>query len=270
MVINVLFFGDVVGRIGRKALFKHLPDLKNKYNPDLTIINGENSANGRGITSKIYQEYISNGIDCITSGNHIYDSKEILNRMDAFPDLIRPINYPESNPGHILFAKKIRQTPIAVLNVLGQIFMPPTNNPFQALEQKIKNLKEEYPIVIIDMHAEATSEKRALASCFAKEQTVSAVIGTHTHVQTADEQILNDSVAFITDVGMVGAYQSILGMSEDSVIERFLTNIPVRFNPPQDDDQVIINFVYLTFDETTGKAISIERKYIVEKHVDMT
>ncbi|MEK6557967.1 MAG: TIGR00282 family metallophosphoesterase, partial [Candidatus Margulisiibacteriota bacterium] len=213
--MNILFFGDIVGKIGRDVFFAELPRLKRKFSPDLIIVNGENSANGRGITSKIYHHFLDEGVHCITSGNHVFDNKEILPHLRNCPALIRPINYPEVTPGIRIFTTLLGGTKVAVVSVMGQVFMPPIDNPFHALETLLKNDLQTFPVIIVDFHAEATSEKLAFGLHFAGR--VSAVIGTHTHVQTADAEILNSHTGYITDVGMSGAKHAILGMEPSAV-----------------------------------------------------
>ena len=246
-MIKVLFFGDVVGRIGRDSLFKKLPMLKQLYSPDLLIINGENSANGKGITNRIYDAYKKNGIDCITSGNHIFDNKDIVDSIDSLSDMIRPINYPRATPGNKIFVKKINGVKVAVINILGQVFMPPIDNPFQCMDDLLCSELQDIPVIIVDIHAEATSEKKAFGCHFAGR--VSAVLGTHTHVPTADRQIINNYTGFISDVGMVGAADSILGMAKENVITKFLTQVPVKFAPPETDLQVQMDYVYMEINE---------------------
>ncbi|OGI11152.1 MAG: metallophosphoesterase [Candidatus Margulisbacteria bacterium GWF2_35_9] len=259
-MLKVLFFGDIVGKLGRECFFDILPELKKKHSPDLIIVNGENSANGRGITAKIYRSYLSAGVTCITSGNHIFDNKEILNNMGSLNALIRPLNYPKNTPGNYIFKTTINGTNIAILNLLGQVFMPPIDNPFNTFEEVLNKELKDSQIIIVDIHAEATSEKKAFAYYFSKR--ISAVIGTHTHIQTNDTEIIDNHTAYITDVGMLGAKNSILGMEKESIIQRFISNMPERISPLDIDSEAIINYVDMEF-EPSGKAKSINAHKII-------
>jgi metallophosphoesterase (TIGR00282 family) len=259
-MITVLFVGDVVGKIGRDALIGQLPALKSTYKPDLIIVNGENSANGKGITTRVVEEYLKAGVHCITSGNHVFDNREIQADMGSISELIRPLNYSPRVPGNIVYKTTIGKTTIGVINVLGQVFMPPINHPFDTVEDVLESELADTDIIILDVHAEATSEKKALALHFAGR--LSAVVGTHTHVQTSDACILNDYTAFLTDVGMVGARNSILGMESEPVIQRFLTAMPERFSPPVSDSERILDFTVMEF-EPSGKATHIESHHLI-------
>jgi 2',3'-cyclic-nucleotide 2'-phosphodiesterase len=254
-MIRALFFGDVVGRIGRNCFLEQLPRIKRSFNPDLIIVNGENSAKGKGITSKICKAYYNSGVDCITSGNHIYDNREILDKMNDLPYLIRPMNYPSKNPGNTIFRTKINNSEIAIVNFLGQVFMPPTDNPFTIMEYLLEHELNDTPFIFVDFHGEATSEKKAFAYHFKKR--VSVIMGSHTHVQTSDAEVIDQHTAYITDVGMIGAKNSILGMKPDPALHRFLTNMPSRLDPPDDDHDMIFNFISVDIDDD-GKATKIE------------
>lgn len=253
--MNILFFGDIVGKIGRDVFFAELPRLKRKFSPDLILVNGENSANGRGITSKIYHRFLEEGVHCITSGNHVFDNKEILPHLQHCPALIRPINYPEVTPGIRLFTCRIHEIKVSVVSVMGQVFMPPIDNPFHALDTLLRNELAMCPVIFVDFHAEATSEKLAFGLHFAGR--VSAVIGTHTHVQTADAQIIEGFTGYITDVGMAGAKHSILGMDSSSVLRRFVTSLPEKLSPPEHDTHAILDYVFLET-SSNGKTTAIE------------
>ncbi len=251
-MIKILFFGDIVGEIGREAFFKKLPSLKKEHQSDFIIVNGENIANGKGITPHIYYELLDNGVDCITSGNHVFDNKEILEQMEEYTRLIRPLNYPETVPGNTSFSTTIKGISVTIINLLGQVFLPPIDSPFYITENFLKTNQSE--ITLIDFHAEATSEKKAFAYHFQKK--VSAIIGTHTHVQTNDAEIMDGHTAYITDVGMIGAKNSIIGMKPEPVLKRFLTSMPERFAPPKKDDFTLLNYAEIII-EKTGKAKSI-------------
>lgn len=262
-MIKVLFFGDIVGEIGREAFLKELPSLKTQHQPDLIVLNGENLAHGKGITPQIYYNLLDNGVDCITSGNHVFDNKDIIEQMDEYTHLIRPLNYAKTVPGNTYYSIKVKDTSVTIINLLGQVFLPPIDNPFLATDNFIETINSD--IIIIDFHAEATSEKKAFAHYFTTR--VSAVLGTHTHVQTNDAEILENHTAYITDVGMIGAKNSIIGMKPEPVLRRFLTSMPERFSPPKKDFYSLLNYVALTF-EKNGKAKSINAysKLIKNEH----
>lgn len=260
--MRVLFIGDIYGKTGRVVLKNNIACLKEQYAPDYVIANGENTAGGKGITPTLLQELLSMGADVVTSGNHIYARKEIL---PAFSDenikLLRPLNYAETCPGKGYTILKNGCSPLCVINVSGRAFMEPCDNPFYAVESVLDQVKKEARNIVVDFHGEATSEKAAFAWYF--DGRVSAVIGTHTHVQTADERILPFGTAFITDAGMTGPHEGIIGASRDTVIEKFLTGMPAYFTSQEGRGQ--LNAVILELCEKTGKAINIERINNVEK-----
>jgi len=258
--INILFIGDIVGRLGREIVKEILPSLKKELQPDFILINGENAAAGYGITKKVYGELIETGIDVITMGNHMFDKKEMIKELEACPNLLRPANYPKGVPGKDYIILEKKGIKIGVINLIGRVFMQALDCPFKAGEEIIAKIKKEASIIIIDMHAEATSEKYAMG--FYLDGKVSAVIGTHTHVQTSDERILPSGTAYISDIGMVGAYNSIIGMDIKSIIERFLTQIPHRFEPVKEGPG-LFNAVTFKIDAGTGKAIEIKRIFKV-------
>jgi len=257
--VKVLFIGDIIGEPGRKALKAQFAGLIEAHHPDLVIANGENAAGGFGITSEIADELFFLGVDVLTSGNHIWDKKEIepyLNKQDR---LIRPANYPAGNPGSGSVVVSTRSAgDAAVLNLEGNVFMSNLDNPFRVAEREIEKLKKQTPVIIIDFHAEATSEKIALA--WHLDGKASAVIGTHTHVQTADERILPGGTGFITDVGMTGPTDSIIGVKKEQAIARFLYQTPHRFEIPK--GPVHLCAVLLDIDAKSGKALSIQRIHI--------
>jgi metallophosphoesterase (TIGR00282 family) len=259
---RVLFIGDVIGRPGRVAVGITLPELKKQYKPQLVIANGENLAGGLGITRETAEELFSYGVDILTTGNHVWDKKEFLEYIDLDDRILRPANYPEGVPGKgyvVLDAKRESgnpaQYPVAIFNLSGRIFMDPLDDPFVAAKDIVQKLREEANVIILDFHAEATSEKIAMGWYLDGE--VSAVIGTHTHVQTADETILPNHTAYITDVGMTGPINSVIGVKKDLIIQRFLTQMPTRFDVAKGD--VIVAGVIVDIDPVTGRAISIER-----------
>jgi metallophosphoesterase (TIGR00282 family) len=255
-----LFLGDVIGRPGRKVLKKYLPDLVEKNAPSFIVANGENAAGGIGITPQICQELLDH-VDVLTSGNHIWDKREAISYLDKEPRLLRPANYPPKNPGKGLYVFEIDSgLKIGVLNLQGRVFMEPIDCPFRTADLELEKIKDQDILTIVDFHAEATSEKQAMG--WYLDGKVSAVIGTHTHVQTADERILPQGTAFITDVGMVGGYDSVIGIKRDQAIQRFLTSRPQRFQPGKRG--MIFSAVFVEVDALSGKALSIRRELIVE------
>ena len=257
--MEVLFIGDIIGEPGRKIIRAQLGSMVEAYHPDLIIANGENAAGGFGITSEIADELLFLGIDVLTSGNHVWDKKEIEPYMAKQNRLIRPANYPEGNPGLgsvVIATRSVGD--VAVLNLEGRVFMSNLEDPFRIAEREIEKLKKHTSVVIIDFHAEATSEKNALA--WYLDGKASAIIGTHTHVQTADERVLPGGTAFITDVGMTGPTDSVIGVKKEQAIARFLYQTPHRFEIPK--GPVHLCAVLIKIEEKTGKANSIERIYI--------
>ncbi|MFH1825792.1 MAG: TIGR00282 family metallophosphoesterase [bacterium] len=255
-LFKILFIGDIIGKLGRKVCAEVLPGLKKELSPDLIVANGENSAHGYGITEKIYQELLALGIDALTMGNHIWDKKELLKDIDKYPMLVRPANYPAGVPGkdHLIIEKNGAK--VALTNVSGRTFMNPLDCPFQAMEKLVPALLQQAKIVIVDIHAEATSEKCALG--WFLDGKVSAVVGTHTHVQTADERILPVGTAYISDIGMVGARDSIIGMKKEPILKRFVTQIPERFEPTEEGPG-IFNAVLISINPVSGMAKEIKR-----------
>ncbi len=250
---KILFFGDITGRPGRMAVSNYLYSLGNDK-PDFIIANVENASHGFGLTKKNYDELLSRGIDCFTSGNHIWDKKEIFEYINDDEVLVRPLNYPENTPGAgcRIFEKKDKK--IAVLNALGQVFMPPVDSPWEALIEKIEEIKSCVDYIIVDFHGEATAEKIALGR-YLSEVGVKLFIGTHTHVQTADEKIIN-GMGYITDAGFCGSVNGVIGMDYETSIKRFLTAFPVRYEVAS-ADTVQVNAVEAVFDST--KTVSIKR-----------
>jgi len=253
--LKILFIGDIVGSLGRKIVKKLLPELKKDIKPDLVLVNAENSAHGYGITEKIYNELIGEGIDAITMGNHIFDKREIIKSLEIFDKIVRPANYPPSVPGrdHLIIEKN--GVKIGIINLLGRVFMPAVDCPFRTGEAIADKIKEKTNIILVDIHAEATSEKCAMG--YYLDGKVSAVLGTHTHVMTADEKILPGGTAFICDIGMVGAEDSIIGMKKEEILSRFLTQMPHHFEPGESGDG-LFNAVALKIAPETGKALEIK------------
>jgi len=253
---RILFIGDVIGRPGRFAIRSILPKFKERYKPQLIIANGENLAGGLGITQETADEVFSCGVDFLTTGNHIWDRREFLEDIDSFENIIRPANYPKGAPGSgYAIIDSAEDVPIAIFNLSGRVFMESLDDPFAAAMDIVSKLREEAKIIVLDFHAEATSEKVAMG--WYLDGQVSAVIGTHTHVQTADERILPKGTAYITDVGMTGPVNSIIGTKKDLIIRKFLTQMPVRFEVAKGD--VRVSAVIFDVNTLTGKATSIER-----------
>jgi len=261
--IRVLLLGDVVGNIGRSMFKKHIKTLKAEHTIDFVIVNGENSMNnGRGITSRIVEFFKNNGADVITSGNHIWDQYEIQEYLNTHQDLLRPANFPAACPGSGFTVVNCGEVAVGVINVQGRVFMREnTDCPLQTVDKIICDLQTKTKIIIIDFHAEATAEKLALA--FHVEGRVSAVVGTHTHIQTADERILPGGTAYITDLGMAGSLNSMIGMTQESVMPTFLLQMPSRFivdtKPP-----VVMSGVVVEIHVETGKALDIQRIRVID------
>ena len=253
--MNVLMIADVVARPGRKAVLERLRDLRQKYQADIVTMNAENVAGGFSITPAIADELFDRGIDLMTSGNHIFDKAEVIPYIEKNPRLLRPANYPPTTPGKGLFVGEINGFKVAVLNLLGRVFMPPVDDPFRAAEECLEKIPDDVKVRLVDMHCEATSEKYAMG--WFLNGRVSAVVGSHTHVQTADERILDAGTAYITDIGMTGSYSGVIGMDKWQIIERF-TKIPAPRAEHSKGD-VWICAVVIEIDETTGKANRIER-----------
>lgn len=226
--MNVLIFGDIFGRPGRQIVAEHLPSLLEKYKPELIVANGENAAGGFGLTKKVAEELFALGIHVLTSGNHIWDQKEMYTYIGQEPRILRPANYPPTVPGASAFIHRSVGGVIAVLNLIGRVFMGDYDCPFRTADSLLTALPEDVTHVIVDFHGEATSEKIALARYL--DGRISALVGTHTHVATADEQILPRGTAYITDLGMCGPINGILGVEPDAVINKFLTQLPARFS----------------------------------------
>lgn len=261
--MKILFIGDVVGSPGREMVKEYLPKLKEKYRPTMTIVNGENAAAGKGITEPIYRGFLEWGAQAITMGNHTWDRKEIFDFIDDAKYLIRPANFPENNPGKGMLFLTINGLEVAIINLQGRTFLPAIDDPFQKADELIEEARKRTNIIFIDFHGEATSEKQAFG--WYVDGRVSAVVGTHTHTQTADERILPKGTAYITDVGMTGPYDGILGVEREAVLKRFLTAMPVRFEITKKGRRQL-NGVLISIDEKTGKATAIKRILINDDH----
>ena len=251
--MKILFIGDIVGNPGRAATTEFLNEHRHEY--DFIVANGENAAGGKGLTFEIVDQLLASGVSVITTGNHVWDKKEILDFIDTTPQLIRPANYPAEVPGRgfIIASSDDGQTQLAVINLAGQIFMNRYTNPFHALNDILLEVKSVTPYVLLDFHAEATSEKIAMG--WHADGRVGVVVGTHTHVQTADARVLPQGTAYITDVGMTGPHDSVIGTRIEDVINGFLTMMPTRFTVAKDN--VKLSAVEIELDEQTGMAVSI-------------
>lgn len=259
--ISILFLGDIIGRPGRHVLDKHLSHLIERLSPTVVIANGENAAGGAGMTMKIARELFVR-VDVLTSGNHIWDKREVLEILDKEPYLLRPANYPQVNPGRgACVFEADSGAKVGVMNLQGRVFMEPLDCPFRTADKELEILKAATPVIILDFHAEATSEKQALG--WYLDGRVSAVIGTHTHVTTADERILPKGTAYISDVGMVGGYNAVIGIKKEAGVARFLTSRSQRFEPSKEGS--ILSSVFIEVDAQTGKALSIRREMIIEE-----
>jgi len=252
--MKILFIGDVVGKPARIYLADFLPGLRKELGLDFVIANGENAAGGSSITLDTAKDLFNSGIDLITSGDHIFKKKEAKDVL-ANTDTLRPLNYGQAAAGKGYLIKEVGGTRIAVVNLLGRVFMQPADCPFKAIKELLEEIRSQAKIIIVDMHAEATSEKLAMGYFLA--QKVTAVVGTHTHIPTADERIIEGFTAYITDVGMTGSFDSILGRQKSQIIERFVTNMPVRFDLAQND--IRLQGVLIEADQDSGKAFSIKR-----------
>jgi metallophosphoesterase (TIGR00282 family) len=265
--MNILIIGDVVGSPGRAIMKKAMPRVLRKWDVDYCIANVENAAGGFGVTREVCEELMALGVDCMTSGNHIWDKKEIVPVIGQMPQLLRPANYPPDQPGrgsHVGQGKDSR-VPVATLNLSGRVFMNGAiDDPFRAAQQEVERLRKEAAVVIVDMHAEATSEKMALG--YFLDGKVSAVVGTHTHVPTCDHRILPQGTAYCSDLGMTGPYDSVIGVEAETIVKRFVTGMPGRFETAKGDPRLAAAVV--TVDPATGRARGIERMLIAEGDVE--
>ncbi len=256
MPVNILFIGDIVGKPGRQAVSRELHRLVDRHRIDLVIANGENASGGFGITVETARELFATGIQFITTGNHVWDKKDAFDYLDREARIVRPANYPDGTPGK---GARMVFTPggvgVGIINLEGRIFMNNLECPFKVADREVAGLSTSTRIIFVDFHAEATSEKTALG--WYLDGRVSAVVGTHTHVQTADERILTDGTAYITDAGMTGAFDSVIGVRKDEPIQKFLTQLPAKFEVAKKD--IRLNGVVVRVDEVSGKALAIER-----------
>ncbi len=262
--MKLLFIGDIVGQPGRRAVTELIPKLRAQHGINFIVANGENSAGGSGITPATAKEIFDAGVNVITTGDHLWDQKEVVTLLQTDSRVLRPINYPAGVVGTGSGVFEIPNfPPIAVLNVQGRTFMPPLENPFTIMRDEVERLRKQAKIIFVDVHAEATAEKIALARML--DGQVSAVVGTHTHVQTADEQIFPGGTAFLCDAGFTGPQESVLGREIDPIVKRFLTNTPQRFGVAT--ERIVLNGALIDIDTVTGKATSIQR---VSERLDST
>lgn len=259
MPVKLLFIGDIVGGPGRQAVSRELHRLVDRYRVDLVIANGENAAGGFGITEETARELYGLGVDILTSGNHVWDKKESFPYIRREERLVRPANYPPGTAGRgSVVARTAGGVKVGILNLEGRVFMNSLDCPFRIADQEVGRLREEASVILVDFHAEATSEKMALG--WYLDGRVSAVIGTHTHVQTADERILPGGTAYLTDAGMTGSFDSVIGIKKELAVERFVTLMPTRFEVAKKD--IRLNGAVIEVDESTGSALGIERIFI--------
>lgn len=259
--MRILMTGDVFGRTGRRAFAEHTAKLKKEKNIDMVVVNGENAAHGKGLTLPTLNALYSGGADVVTTGNHIWDKKDVLAFIDQEPFLLRPANYPANTPGKGFCIFPYKAKNIGVINLQGRVFMNSLDCPFSCASEILKEIQRECDIILVDFHAEATSEKMALA--YFLDGKITALVGTHTHVQTADEKILPNGTAYITDLGMTGPINSIIGVQPDSVVEQFTSCIMKKFEPAE--GSCVYCGLIIEVDDKTNRAVKVERIQITEK-----
>jgi 2',3'-cyclic-nucleotide 2'-phosphodiesterase len=263
--VNLLFIGDIFGRVGRDLVRAAVPRLVERHEIDLVIANAENSAGGFGITRETGEEILAAGVDVMTSGNHVWDKKEALSYIALEPRLLRPLNYPAGVPGAGSYvARTARGDEVAIVNLMGRVFMLNIDDPFSLGRREVERLRARTPVVFVDFHAEATSEKIAMG--WHLDGVATAVIGTHTHVQTADEQVLPRGTAYLTDVGMTGPHDGIIGVEREPVIARFLNGLPARFESA--GGAARLHAVVINADATTGRASAITRLKLTKAEIE--
>ncbi|MGG3451268.1 TIGR00282 family metallophosphoesterase [Domibacillus aminovorans] len=261
--MELLFIGDIVGSPGRDMVSEYLPKLKQKYRPSMTIINGENAAGGRGITEKIYKTFMNDGANVITLGNHAWDNRDIFEFIDGAKWLVRPANFPEGVPGKGIAYVPAGEFEVAVINLQGRVFMNDLDCPFKKADELVEEARKRTPFIFVDFHAETTSEKQAMG--WFLDGRVTAVVGTHTHIQTADNRVLPGGTAYLTDAGMTGPYDGILGMEKEAIIKKFQNALPARFEVPK-EGRTQLSGCIVQADRKTGLAKSIRRILINEDH----
>lgn len=264
-MMNILMIGDIVGAPGRALVKQALPKVLRRHAIDYCVANAENLAGGNGVTRELAEELLSLGVNCLTSGNHIWDKREIMSVMDSMPQLLRPANYPAGQPGRGFHIGKSRTgVKVGTLNLSGRVFMNGSiDDPFTLGRRIAEDLRRETPVILVDMHAETTSEKTAMG--FFMDGLASVVVGTHTHVPTCDHRILPKGTAYCTDIGMTGPYDSVIGVEKDIIIKRFLDGLPAKFETAKADPRFAA--VIAKVDEDTGRASSIDRMFLSESEV---
>ncbi|AVL78390.1 TIGR00282 family metallophosphoesterase [Staphylococcus ureilyticus] len=260
--MRILFIGDIVGKIGREAISNYLPKLKQTYKPTVTIVNAENAAHGKGLTEKIYKSLLREGVDFMTMGNHTYGQRQIYDFIENANRMVRPANFPDEAPGVGMRYIQINEIKLAIINLQGRAFMQDIDDPFKKADALVTEAKKETDYIFVDFHAETTSEKNAMG--WYLDNRVSAVVGTHTHIQTSDERILPGGTGYITDVGMTGYYDGILGINREEVITRFITSLPQRHVVP-DEGRSVLSGVIIDLNKD-GKTKRIERILINDDH----
>jgi metallophosphoesterase (TIGR00282 family) len=262
--VKILFIGDIFGKPGREIAHRAIPALVATHDIDLVVANVENAAAGFGVTGDIAETILRYGVDVMTSGNHIWDKKEVLEYIPRQPRLLRPANFPAGVPGRGTWVGQTRTgEPVAVINVMGRVFMQPLDDPFATVLREIESVRGRARVIIVDFHAEATSEKAAMG--WHLDGRVTAIFGTHTHVQTADERILPKGTAYLTDVGMTGPHDSIIGVTVEAALGRFVTGMPAKFEAATGPAR--LNAIIITADPATGKALGIERLNLSQQEV---
>lgn len=260
--MRILFIGDIVGKIGREAISNYLPKLKQTYKPTVAIVNAENAAHGKGLTEKIYKSLLREGVDFMTMGNHTYGQRQIYDFIENANRMVRPANFPDEAPGVGMRYIQINEIKLAIINLQGRAFMQDIDDPFKKADALVTEAKKETDYIFVDFHAETTSEKNAMG--WYLDNRVSAVVGTHTHIQTSDERILPGGTGYITDVGMTGYYDGILGINREEVITRFITSLPQRHVVP-DEGRSVLSGVIIDLNKD-GKTKRIERILINDDH----
>ncbi|WP_394868071.1 TIGR00282 family metallophosphoesterase [Staphylococcus saprophyticus] len=260
--MRLLFIGDIVGKVGREAITTYLSRLKQTYRPTVTIVNAENAAHGKGLTEKIYKDLLREGVDFMTMGNHTYGQRQIYDFIDSANRMVRPANFPEEVPGVGMRFIQINEIKLAIINLQGRAFMQDIDDPFKKADELINEAKKETDYIFVDFHAETTSEKNAMG--WYLDGRASAVVGTHTHIQTSDERILPGGTGYITDVGMTGFYDGILGINRHQVITRFITSLPQRHVVP-DEGRSVLSGVIIDINKE-GRTTHIERVLINDDH----
>lgn len=253
--MRILFFGDVFGKAGRCAFLEHIESLKAEFQPDFVVINGENLADGKGLTEKTSRPLFQAGVDVITGGNHLWDRAESLDYIRTQPRIVKPQNHPPATPGSISHTVEKGDKSLTVICLTGQVFMPPCDSPFLVFDRWIESQTKPNQAILMDFHAESTAEKRAMG--WHVDGRISAIVGTHTHIQTADEEILLKGTAYISDVGMTGPHESVIGMKKSIIVEKFRNGIPIRYEVSDRGNQV--NAVCIDIDDSNGRAAAITR-----------